>query len=128
MVDKFKLGRYAIGFQGLYYLLTGIWALISIDSFNYVVGHAHEGLPFEMHSIAAMSVVLGLYFIYSVREQNWYKSNKNIIYLVIGIALSVVLVELVYLPKMGWNLFWLDLIEEIIIIILLLLVVKNKKW
>lgn len=125
MIDKYKFGKYVIGFQGIYYLITGLWALVSIDFFNRVIGHAHEGLAFEMHSIAAMSVVLGLFFIYSVRKDDWFKSNKEIIYLVIGIALAVVVIELIYLPKMGWNLFWLDLIEEILIIISLLWVIKK---
>ena len=124
-IKKSTLGRYVIGLQGFYYLVTGLWALISIESFNSFVGHAHEGLPFEMHSIAAMSVVLGLYFIYSVRRPNWFKTNKDVVYLVVGIALAVVIIELVYLPAMGWNLFWLDLIEEIIIAALLLWVIKK---
>ena len=54
-----------------------------------------------MHSIAAISVVLGLYFIYSVKEKDWYKKNLNVLYLVVGIALSVVIIELIYLPSMG---------------------------
>ena len=125
MVNKFKLGRYVIGFQGFYYLITGLWALLFLSNFERVVGHMHEGLPFEMHSIAAMSVVLGVYFIYSVRSRNWFKNNISIAYLVMGIALSVILVELFYLPKMGWNLFWVDLIEEILITLLLLWVIKK---
>ena len=125
--DKFKLGRYVIGFQGFYYFLTGIWALISLSSFEKIVGHFHEGSAFEMHTIAAMSVVLGLFFIYSIKENDWYKKNFNVVYLVIGIALSVIVIELIYLPSMGWNLFWLDLIEEIIIVILLILVIKIRQ-
>jgi len=120
-MKKYDFARYLIGFQGFYYFITGLWAIISIDHFNKIVGHAHEGLPFEMHSIAAMSVVLGLYFIYAVRKKDWFKKNKDVLYLVAGIALSVVVVELIYLPKMGWSLFWLDLVEEIAIVAALLL-------
>lgn len=126
-INKFKLGRYLIGFQGFYYLFTGIWALISIESFNYIVGHTHDNSFFEMHTIAAMSVVLGLFFIYSIKEKNWYKKNLNVAYLVMGITLSVIIIELIYLPSMGWNLFWLDLIEEFLIFILLIFVIKNGK-
>ncbi len=125
--NKFKLGRYVIGFQGFYYLIAGLWALISIESFNYIIGHIHENSFFEMHSIAAMSVVLGIYFIYSVKEKDWYKKNLNVSYLVIGIALAIIIVELIYLPSMGWNLFWLDLIEEFLIVISLIFVMKNGR-
>jgi hypothetical protein len=126
-ISKFEFGRYVIGFQGFYYLLTGLWALISIESFNYIVGHAHDNSFFETHLLAAMSVVLGLFFIYSVREKNWYKKNFDTIYLVIGIALAIIIVELIYLPSMSWNLFWIDFIEEFLIIILLMFVIKNGR-
>ena len=40
-IKKSTLGRYVIGLQGFYYLVTGLWALISIESFNSFVGRAH---------------------------------------------------------------------------------------
>ena len=125
MIGKAKLGKYVIGFQGFYYFITGLWASISLESFNAVVGHTHPGPGFEMHSIAAMSVVLGLYYLHIVRKPDWFKTNRDIAYLVIGVALAVVLVELVYLPGMGFNLFWFDMVEEAIIAILLFGVVKK---
>ena len=127
MIKKSLLGKYVIAFQGFYYLITGLWALIALDSFNRVVGHGHQGLAFEMHSIAAMSVVLGLYYISVVRKPDWFKKRIDVAYLVIGVALAVVIVEIVYLPLMGWNLFWLDLAEEVLIVLLLLWVIKKHK-
>lgn len=125
MINKFKLGGYVIGFQGFYYIITGLWALISIESFNQIVSHAHEGPAFEMHSIAAMAIVLGLYYLYSIRDKNWFKTKKDIIYLVIGINLAIILIELIYFSTIRGTLFLLDLIEEIIITILLFWVIKK---
>ena len=124
MKDKYKFGRYVIGFQGFYYLMTGLWATFFLSNFEKITMHTHDGLDFKLHMLAgAMIIVLGLYFIYSVRKKDWYKTN-DIIYLVIGISLAVVIIELVYLPGIVWNLFLVDLIEEIIIIILLLWVLR----
>ncbi len=125
MKNKSKFGKYVVGFQGLYYIVTGLWALISIESFNKIISHAHEGPAFEMHSIAAMALVLGLYYIYSVKDKNWFKTRKDIIYLVIGINLSIILVELIYFSAITGTLFLFDLIEEIIITILLLWIIKK---
>ena len=125
MENRFKLGRYVIAFQGFYYILTGLWALISLESFNVIVGHVHENNAFEMHSIAAMAVVLGLYYTYSVMEKDWFKNNFNIVYLVIGINLSIILVELFYFNTIKPTLFLLDFAEEIVITILLIFAIKR---
>ena len=87
--------------------------------------NVHYNLDFGMHILTGvLFIVLGLFYIFSVRNSNWFKTSKDIIYLVIGIALSIVLVELIYLPSLGWNLLWIDLIEELTILISIGLVYK----
>lgn len=102
-------------FQGLYYSLTGLWAIVDLDNFSRATNHF--GDAFEMHSIAALAVVLGLFFIWSsVKEE----LRKPAGFLLIGMALAVVIPEAVYLPRMhdGVTLFWVDFVEEIVIILL----------
>lgn len=111
---KQLLAKYVVGFQGWYYFLTGLWALISLGSFNRIVGHQHLGEPFEMHSLAALSLILGLYFIFSVRKP-LLTERRDVLFLVMGMAVAVAAVELVYLPGGGWNLFWVDMAEEILV-------------
>jgi len=124
MGGKFsKFVQIILGLHALYYIFTGMWALVSIDSFNAVVGHFHEGLPFEMHSIALMSMVLGFAFLYAAYHL---KKEKTLVFLALGIALAVIAVEIAYLPRMGWNLFWLDMIEEIIVSAILGFYLFNK--
>ena len=105
-----KIVSWILALHGAYYALTGVWALISLESFNRVVGYVHIGNAFEMHSIAAMAIALGIVFMIAAKD---IKHNKLIVLTASLVALSVVIIEIIYLPGMGWNLFWLDLIEEI---------------
>lgn len=98
-----------LALHGAYYALTGLWALVSLESFNQIVRYVHTGDAFEMHSIAAMAVALGLVFMLASKN---IKQNRLVVLTASLVAVSVVLVELVYLPGRGWNLFWLDFVEE----------------
>ncbi len=105
-----------LGLHGLYYFGTGLWAIINLEHFNRVVGHLHPGGGFEMHSIAAMAIVLGIAYLYAARN---IQKNLPIVALAFGMAIAVILPELYYLPTMeGFNLFWLDLAEEIAVMLL----------
>lgn len=116
MVKYEKIVKWILGLQGIYYSLAGLWALISLESFERFVRHFHEGLPFEMHSIAAMSLILGIFFILATEDL---KKNILVVGLASGIALSVFIIEVIYLPSMPWNLFWLDMTEEFIVFLVL---------
>lgn len=110
-----KLLPWVLGFQGAYYALTGLWALVSLESFSRVTGHA--GDPFEMHSIAAMALVLGLFFIRSAREPSLRRPAGA---LALGIAVAVLVPELIYLPQIGNPvLFWVDFAEETAVAVVL---------
>lgn len=54
-----RMLRSVLMLQGTYYALTALWALADLESFSRVAGHRADA--FEMHSIAAMSLVLGLF-------------------------------------------------------------------
>src|SRR3990170_1675129 len=106
-----KVLRWVLGWQGAYYILVGLWAIIDLGSFSGVTNH--HGEPFEMHSIAAMALVLGGAFLYAARRP---EENRPLVVLALATALGVVLPEAYYLPRMEeWNLFWLDLGEETIV-------------
>ncbi len=99
-------------FQGLYWSLTGIWAIVSLESFSRITRHFSED-AFEMHSIAALAVVLGLFFIYGASKDHLLRPTS---FLLLGSAIAVIIPEVYYLPREGgFNLFWLDLIEEIVV-------------
>jgi hypothetical protein len=110
-----KLLPWVLGVQGAYYALTGLWALVSLESFSRVTGHA--GDPFEMHSIAAMALVLGLFFVWSARHA---ALRRPVGALALGIAVAVLVPELIYLPRIGNPvLFWVDFAEETVVALVL---------
>lgn len=113
---KTKLLKFILIFQGLYYSITGLWAIISLDSFSKVT--QHHGEAFEMHSIAGMAFVVGLFFIWSAFRE---ELRRPAGFLVLGLVLAILIPELIYLPKIGNpTLFWVDFAEESAIGLLLL--------
>jgi len=105
---KTKILKFTLIFQGLYYFLTGLWAIVNIDSFSRITGHYGE--PFEMHSIAAMAFVIGLFLLWSAFKE---ELRRPAGFLIIGFVFAIMIPELIYLPKMGNPiLFWIDFVEE----------------
>lgn len=100
--------RLVLVFQGAYYALTGLWAIVSLESFSRVTGHS--GGSFEMHSIAAMAVVVGAFLIRGALND---ASRRAAGFLGLGLVLAVMIPEWVYLPKIdNPPLFWLDFALE----------------
>ena len=119
---KTKILKFVLIFQGLYYSITGFWVIVSLDSFSRIT--KHHGEPFEMHSMAALVLVLGLFFIWSALKENL---QRSVGFLVLGSAIAIIIPELMYLPQMGNHiLFWADFIEESIVAILLASVLFSK--
>lgn len=107
--------KLVLSFQGLYYVITGLWAMISLDSFSRVT--EHYGDPFEMHSIAAMAFVIGVFFLWSAFKA-WLRRPVGL--LALGFVLAIMIPELIYLPKLGNPpLFWVDFALEGVIGVLL---------
>ncbi len=116
---KTKLLKFVLVFQGLYYSLTGLWAIVSLESFSRATDHYHYGEPFEMHSIAAMALVLGIFLIYGALKEELQRAAG---FLGLGFVFAVMIPELLYLPKIGNPfLFWVDFAVEGVIGILLVI-------
>lgn len=125
-----KIIKILLIFQGLYWSITGLWALVALDHFSRVTGLHREGLHvtdrFEMYSISTLAVVLGLFFIWGARKKEFLKPTAI---LALSLAIAVIIPELIYLPQMkDMALFWLDFAEEITftIVIGLALFVKQR--
>ena len=105
---KIPILKVTLIFQGFYYFLTGLWAIVSLDSFSRIT--EHYGEPFEMHSIAAMALVIGLFLLWGSFKEGLRRPAG---FLVLGLVLAIMIPELIYLPQMGNPiLFWIDFIEE----------------
>lgn len=71
-----------------------------------------------MYSIAALALVLALFFIWGARNKTLLKPAAL---LAAGTAIAVIIPEAIYLPQMeGVTLFWLDFAEEIVIAVVIL--------
>lgn len=73
---------------------------------------------FDMYSIAGMALVIGIFFIWSALKE---ELRRPVGFLALGLALAILIPELIYLPKIGNpTLFWVDFAEEVIVGLLLL--------
>lgn len=107
-----KILKFVLIFQGLYYSIVGLWVIVSLDSFSRITNH--YGDAFDTHAFAALVLVLGLFFIYSATKENL---QRPIGFLALGIAIAIIIPEIIYLPQIGNPiLFWLDFVEELLIV------------
>lgn len=103
-------------FQGVYYLITGVWSIIDIESFSYFT--KYRGDFFLKHTAGLLFSVLGAIFIYYVIKN---QLTTSITYFAFITALGVALIELYYIPRIGNLLpFWIDFSLQGLIAIFLL--------
>jgi len=77
--------------QGIYYLLTGIWPLVSIGSFQKVTGPKTDLWLVKM--VAALIVVIGSVLI----AAGWRgHSSEEVVILAIGSAIAFLIVDVFY--------------------------------
>ena len=58
--------RFVLTAQGIYYLLTGIWPLVSMATFEAVTGPKTD--DWLVHTVGALLVAIGLTLLWSVRH------------------------------------------------------------
>jgi hypothetical protein len=122
----FKLAKLVLFFQGGYYLVTGLWSLISVESFS--VFTQYRGDFFLKQTAGLLFSIIGGIFLYF--------ASKNILVKELSIfallnVLGVMLIEAYYVPKVGNPFpFWLDfgleaVIGTLILINLIILYLKK---
>lgn len=111
-----KLFRTILFWQGLYYVVTGLWAIVSLESFSVITRHEVHGDAFEMQSIAALAGVLGLFFVWGARRL---ELRRPAAWLALGSAVAIIVLELVYFSEIRGTLFVPDLFEESFVAVLL---------
>lgn len=103
-------------FQGLYYLLTGLWPLLHLRSFLAVTGDKTDLWLVKM--VGTLAATIGIYLIYSIRHQ-------PARLLAILSAISFASIDIYYVYQNVISPVYLgDAIVEGILIILLLLLKK----
>ena len=115
MSKNSKLLKAVLIWQGLYYGLTGLWAIVSLETFSLITRHPIED-AFDMHSIAALAVVLGIAFVWGAYDER-YRFFAAVLALLSAIA--IIVPELFYFSEIQNKLFVPDLAEETIVAVLL---------
>ena len=99
-------------FQGVYFLVTGIWPLISMRTFLAVTGPKTD--LWLVKTVGLILAVIGAVLIYA---QMIAAVNPPVVVLAIGAAASLTVVEIVYVLKKVISPIYLgDAIAELILI------------
>jgi hypothetical protein len=99
--------------QGTYFLITGIWPLVHMRSFLAITGPKTD--LWLVKTVGLILAVIGAVLIYA---QQTASINLPVVFVAIGAAASLVLVEIVYVIKKVISPIYLgDAFAEIILIV-----------
>jgi hypothetical protein len=99
--------------QGLYYLLTGIWPLLGLDSFEAVTGKKYD--DWLVKTVACLVLIDGAVFLLAA----WRRSTApEVTLLAVGSAIMLTLVDIVYVSERTISaVYLLDAVLEIGLVI-----------
>lgn len=98
--------------QGIYFFVTGIWPLISMSTFLKVTGPKTD-----LWLVKTVGLILAVVGVVLIVAQVNAEINTSMIILAIGSALSLVIVEFVYVAKRVISPIYLgDAVVELILI------------
>ncbi|WP_205510520.1 hypothetical protein [Longitalea arenae] len=103
-------------FQGVYYILTGLWPLLHLPSFLAVTGDKTDIWLVKM--VGCLAATIGIYLIYSLRE-----SPARLLAILSAFSFGIIDVYYVY-QDVILPVYLGDAIVEAILILLLFIVKK----
>jgi hypothetical protein len=77
--------------QGVFYLMTGLWPIIDIESFQQVTGPKTD--LWLVRTVGALIAVIGVVLISAARRRRY---TDEIVILAVGCALALAAIDLVY--------------------------------
>lgn len=77
--------------QGVFYLATGVWALVDLDSFMAVTGPKVD--HWLVKTVGALVAVIGVVFLIAARRR---RVTPEIVLLGVGCALALASIDVVY--------------------------------
>ena len=103
--------RWTSFFQGTYYILTGLWSLVSISTFQMVTGPKTD--IWLVKTVGLLLIVSGLVFLFSAVRRRFLGET---ILLAIGNAGALALIEVIYVSVGRISLVYLfDAVMEVLI-------------
>ncbi len=104
---------YIIGAQGLYYLVTGLWPIIHLSSFEVVTGP--KASIFLLYMISFLTVVIAITLLLSFNKEK----SREIIFLSLASPLAFMINEVLFRGQIR-GIYFLDFAIEVIFIALIL--------
>lgn len=121
MLKSFSLLDWVIGFQGLYYLFTGLWPFIHFESFESFTGP--KGSDFLLHVVSALIIVIAVTLLSSIRRDKL----LSILILATLTPIAFMLIEIIYRAQIEW-VYFLDFgIEAVILASIIYGYIRSKK-
>lgn len=107
-----KFVFYLLYLQGFYFLITGVWPFIHLESFLWVTGPKKD--IWLLKTVAALISVAGLSFLVAGFRR---ESNAAIVTLALGSAFSLMAVDIYYATHdVIWDVYLLDAVAEALLI------------
>jgi hypothetical protein len=90
-VDRAKLPRALAWGQGIFYLLTGLWAIVDLDSFEAVTGPKTD--DWLVKTVGALVTVVGVVLLVAARRR---AVGPEVALLAAGSALALAAIDVIY--------------------------------
>lgn len=84
-------GRYVVMTQGVYYLITGLWPLVSMSTFEAVTGPKAE--DWLVHTVGVLAAAIGVTLLVAARRPT---PSLETVTLAAGTAVAFAGIDLVY--------------------------------
>ena len=100
--------------QGIYFLITGIWPLVSIGTFQWVTGPKVD--LWLVKTVGALIAVIALTILMAARRG---RIGPEVRFLAAGSAAALAAVDIIYaLADRIWDIYLLDAVAEIGLVVL----------
>jgi hypothetical protein len=116
-VYQAKLLHWVAYGQGAFYVLTGIWPIVHIESFIWVTGPKYD--IWLVKTVGVLIIAVGGSLLLAARN---HRITPEIMLLAVGCALGLTIID-VYYVSIGriWKVYLLDAVAESMLIILWLI-------
>ena len=98
--------------QGVYYAVTGLWPLISMETFLAISGPKFD--LWLVRTVALLILVIGLTLLFAAQTR---QVTGAIFFLAVGSALALTWVDVYYsLTGVIWRVYLLDAVAEVVLV------------
>jgi hypothetical protein len=110
--------------QGIYFLVTGIWPLVSIGTFQWVTGPKVD--LWLVKTVGLLIAVIALTILMAAWRGQRGRIGPEVRFLAAGSAAALAAVDIIYaLADRIWDIYLLDAVVEIVLVVLWMLVSRR---